>query len=132
MGQFHFSIRTPVKAVRGMGSAKSGTEHFWRQRVTAVALVPLTLAFIAIVICASMRANYEDVRALIGHPLTAIITLLFVVTGAIHGRIGMQVIIEDYVHHEGMKVAAVIANTLFSIAVAAAAAFAVLKISFGV
>ncbi|MFC0218001.1 succinate dehydrogenase, hydrophobic membrane anchor protein [Pseudochelatococcus lubricantis] len=131
MGQFDFSIRTPVKGVRGLGSAKSGTGHFWQQRLTAVALVPLVLAFIAIVICASGR-DYEAARALVGHPLTAIILLLFVVTGAIHGRLGLQVVIEDYVHHEGCKVAAVIANTLFTAAVAIAAIFAVLKISFGV
>ncbi|MFT0892130.1 succinate dehydrogenase, hydrophobic membrane anchor protein [Pseudochelatococcus sp. G4_1912] len=132
MGQFNFSIRTPVKEVRGLGSAKSGTGDFWRQRVTAVALVPLTLAFIAILICASTRTDYESARALIGHPVTAIILLLFIVVGMIHGRIGMQIIIEDYLHHEGTKVVAVIANTLFSAAIAVAAVFAVLKISFGV
>lgn len=131
MGQFHFSIRTPAKGVRGLGSARSGTEHFWLQRLTAVALVPLTFAFIAIVICASTR-DYEAAKALVAHPLTAILLLLFVVTGAVHGRLGAQVVIEDYVHHEGVKVAAIIANTLFTVAVAVAAVFAVLKISFGV
>lgn len=131
MGQFDFSIRTPTKGVRGLGSAKSGTGDFWRQRLTAVALVPLTFAFIAIVICASTR-DYEAARALIAHPLTAILLLLFVVAGTIHGKIGAQVVIEDYVHHEGMKVAVVIANILFTAAVAIAAVFAVLKISFGV
>lgn len=131
MGQFHFSIRTPVKGVRGLGSARSGTEHFWRQRLTAVALVPLALAFVAIVICASTR-DYEGARALVSHPLTAIILLLFIVTGAIHGKLGAQVVIEDYIHHEGLKVLAVIANILFAAVVAVAAVFAVLKISFGV
>lgn len=131
MSQFHFSIRTPAKGVRGLGSAKSGTGHFWHQRLTAVALVPLVLAFVAIVICA-IGKDYEAARAIIGHPLSAIIMLLFIITGAIHMRIGMQVIIEDYVHHEGLKVAVVILNTLFSIAVMVAAVFAVLKISFGV
>ncbi|MGV6872600.1 succinate dehydrogenase, hydrophobic membrane anchor protein [Pseudochelatococcus sp. B33] len=131
MGQFHFSIRTPVKAVRGLGSAKSGTEHFWRQRLTAIALVPLALAFVAIVICASTR-DYEAARTLVSHPLTAIVLLLFVVTGTIHAKIGAQVIIEDYIHHEGIKVLAVIANVLFTAVVAVAAVFAVLKISFGV
>ncbi len=131
MGQFHFSIRTPVKGVRGLGSARSGTEHFWRQRLTAVALVPLALAFVAIVICASTR-DYEGARALVSHPLTAILLLLFIVTGAIHGKLGAQVVIEDYIHHEGLKVLAVIANILFAAVVAVAAVFAVLKISFGV
>ncbi|MGI6244809.1 MAG: succinate dehydrogenase, hydrophobic membrane anchor protein [Pseudochelatococcus sp.] len=131
MGQFDFSIRTPVKGVRGLGSAKSGTGHFWQQRLTAVALVPLALAFIAIIICASGR-DYESARALVGHPLTAIILLLFILAATFHGRLGMQVVIEDYVHHEGLKVLAVIANTLFAGAVAIAAIFAVLKISFGV
>lgn len=131
MSRFHFSIRTPVKGVRGLGSAKSGTEHFWRQRLTAVALVPLAFAFIAIVICAATR-DYEGARALVSHPLTAILLLLFVVTGAVHGKLGVQVVIEDYIHHEGLKVAAVIANILFAAVVAVAAVFAVLKISFGV
>ncbi|MBB3809550.1 succinate dehydrogenase, hydrophobic membrane anchor protein [Pseudochelatococcus contaminans] len=131
MSQFHFSIRTPAKGVRGLGSAKSGTEHFWRQRVTAVAMVPLALAFVAIVICASTR-DYESARALIANPFVAILLLLFVVTGAVHGKLGVQIVIEDYIHHEGLKVAAVIANILFTVVVAVAAVFAVLKISFGV
>lgn len=124
------SLRTPLSRVRGLGSAKSGTEHFWLQRVTAVANVVLTVAFIAIVIALSGR-THQGAMVLLANPLVAILMLLFVLSGVVHMRLGMQVVIEDYVHHEGMKVAAVIANTFFALAVGAACAFSLLKIAFG-
>ena len=124
------SMRTPLGRVRGLGSAKSGTGHFWLQRVTAVANVILTVIFLGVVI-ALVGKPYPAALAILSHPLVAILMLLFVVSGAVHMRIGMQVIIEDYIHGEGAKIAAVMANTFFAIAVGAACAFAVLKLSFG-
>ena len=124
------SLRTPLARVRGLGSAKSGTGHFWLQRVTAVANLLLAIAFIAVVISLSGRP-YPEAMALLGRPVIAILMLLFVVSGAIHMRIGVQVVIEDYVHSEGLKILAVMANTFFAIAIGAACAFALLKISFG-
>ena len=124
------SMRTPLGRVRGLGSAKSGTGHFWLQRVTAVANLILTLVFLGVAI-ALVGKPYPAALAILSHPLVAILMLLFIVSGAVHMRIGMQVIIEDYIHGEGLKIAAVMANTFFAIAIGAACAFAVLKLSFG-
>ncbi|APF36250.1 succinate dehydrogenase, hydrophobic membrane anchor protein [Chelatococcus daeguensis] len=129
MASTKHSLRTPLGRVRGLGSARSGTSHFWHQRLTALANVPLALAFIAIVVCAA-GGGYDEALALVRSPLVALLLLLFILSATYHMRIGMQVIIEDYVHG-GAKVAAVIANTFFALLVAAAAVFAVLKISFG-
>lgn len=122
-------LRTPLARVRGLGSAKSGTEHFWLQRVTAVANVILTVIFLGVVI-SLVGKPYPAAIAILSHPLVAILMLLFIVSGAVHMRIGMQVIIEDYVHG-GLKIVSVMANTFFAIAVGAACVFAVLKLSFG-
>jgi succinate dehydrogenase membrane anchor subunit len=124
-------MRTPIARVRHFGSAKSGTEHFWRQRMTAVANIPLTIAFVVIVISLVGR-NQPFARQIIGSPLIAILMLLFIVSGTIHMRIGMQVIIEDYVHGPLAKHLLLMANTFFAIAVGLACAFAILKLSSGV
>jgi succinate dehydrogenase / fumarate reductase membrane anchor subunit len=123
-------LETPLKRVRGLGSARSGTEHFWRQRLTAVALVPLTLAFVVIVL-KTVGGDYDQVATTLSHPLPALLLLLFIVAGIMHMRIGMQVIIEDYVHTEGSKIALLVLNNFFSIALGLACALAVLKLSFG-
>src|SRR4029077_17812622 len=107
-------LSTPLARVRGLGSAKSGTEHFWRQRLTAVANVPLTIAFVLIVVSLLGR-NHAAVTQILGSPLAAVILLLFILSIAIHMRIGMQVIIEDYVHDEGRKLVLLMANTFFAI-----------------
>jgi succinate dehydrogenase / fumarate reductase membrane anchor subunit len=124
------SMRTPLGRVRGLGSAKSGTGHFWLQRVTAVANVVLTIVFLGVVI-SLVGKPYPAAMAVLSHPLVAILMLLFVVSGVVHMRLGMQVIIEDYVHGEGLKIAAVMANTFFAIAIGASCVFALLKLSFG-
>jgi succinate dehydrogenase / fumarate reductase, membrane anchor subunit len=124
-------IRTPLARVRGRGAAHSGTEHFWRQRLTAVANIPLTIAALIIMILLLGR-NQAAAAQILGSPLVAVIMLLFIVSITTHMRIGMQVIIEDYVHDERTKLALIMGNTFFCIAVALASAYGILKLSFGV
>ena len=124
-------MSTPLGRVRGLGSARSGTEHFWRQRLTAVANVPLTIAFVLIAV-ALLGRNHAAVVQVLGSPLVSVIMLLFVLSITTHMRIGMQVIIEDYVHDETRKLVLLMANTFFAIAVGLAAAFAILTLSFKV
>jgi len=125
------SIRTPIGRVRGLGSARSGTEHFWHQRLTAIANVFLVSAFVVILV-SLLGSSHARVHQILGSPFVVIVMLLMVGSVTYHMKIGMQVIIEDYVHDEAWKLAAIIANTFFAIAVAAACAYALLKISFGV
>jgi len=123
--------RTPLKKVRRLGSAKEGTSHFWQMRVTSVAGALLSVFFVALII-SLVGADYETVEATLAQPLIALGLLLFILTSAHHMWQGMQVIIEDYVHNDGMKVAILMLNTFFSAAVALAGVYAVLKLSFGV
>ena len=122
---------TSLRHVRGLGSARSGTDHFWRQRLTAAANVPLTIAFVVIVVSLLGR-NHAAAVQIIGSPVVAIIMLLFIVSVTIHMRIGMQVIIEDYVHQDLPKLLLLIGNTFFAVAIAFGCGYAVLKLSFGV
>ena len=124
-------IRTPLARVRGRGAARSGTGHFWRQRLTAVANIPLTIAAIIIIITLLGR-NQAAAAQILGSPLVAMIMLLFIISVTVHMRIGMQVIIEDYVHDESAKLTLIMANTFFAVAVALACAFGILKLAFGV
>jgi succinate dehydrogenase / fumarate reductase membrane anchor subunit len=124
------TMRTPLSKVRGLGSAKSGTGHFWHQRVTAIANVPLSIAFLWIVISLQGKSR-EAVLHSLSQPLVSILMLLFLGSGLFHMHIGMQVIIEDYVHG-GTKIMALLANTFFSVLIGVMCAFALLKISFGI
>ncbi|HXN43760.1 MAG TPA: succinate dehydrogenase, hydrophobic membrane anchor protein [Xanthobacteraceae bacterium] len=125
------SLRTPLGHVRGLGSARSGTKHFWHQRLTSLASVPLSIFFVVLVISLIGR-NHAAAVQILGSPPIAILMLLFILTITYHMQIGMQVIIEDYAHGEVSKLVLLIANTFFSIAIGLASAFAILKISFGV
>ena len=125
------SMRTPLARVRNLGSSQSGTTDFWRQRVTAVALVLLILPVIVVVMMLLGR-NHAGAAQILGSPLVAIILLLFIIASAWHMKIGMQVVIEDYVHGEMVKLAAIMANNFFSVAVALASIYAILKLSSGV
>ena len=131
MAGFNAKMATPLSRVRGMGSAHSGTGHFWRQRLTAVANVPLTVGFILIVI-GLLGRNHAAVVQILRSPLIAVIMLLFILSVTMHMRIGMQVIIEDYVHDESAKLTLIMANTFFCVAIALASAFAILTLSFKV
>jgi succinate dehydrogenase / fumarate reductase membrane anchor subunit len=124
------SMRTPLKKARGLGSAKEGADHFWLQRLTGVA--NLLLAIFAIGLAMTLAgADHATFKTTIAQPLVALPLLLFLVSAAIHMRLGMQVIIEDYVHDESAKIVLLMLNTFFAIAVAAASALSILKLSFG-
>ncbi len=123
------SLQTPRARVNRLGSAKSGTLHAWRLRLTAFALLPLTLAFVVIVVSLVGR-DHDSARALLGSTCPAILMVLFIGFGAWHMAIGMQAIIEDYVHSEHAKALALMANICFSTLMGVAAIFAVLRMSF--
>ena len=121
---------TPLRRVRHLGAAHDGTTHFWRQRLTAAANLPLVIAFV-ILIATLVGRPYTEVVAVLASPVVALILVLMVISISIHMRIGIQVIVEDYVHSERLKLAAIVANTFFAVAVAAVSIFAILKLAFG-
>jgi succinate dehydrogenase membrane anchor subunit len=125
------SMRTPLGRVRGLGSARSGTAHFWRQRVTAIANVPLVLGGVMLMISLTGR-SYPAVKQILASPLVAVLMLLFILSLTTHMKIGMQVVIEDYVHEEKQKLTLLILNTFYAVAIGLACAYAILKLSFGV
>ncbi|MGE5260655.1 MAG: succinate dehydrogenase, hydrophobic membrane anchor protein [Actinomycetota bacterium] len=123
-------MATPLKKVRGLGATHRGTDTFWRQRVTAIANIPLTI-FLILAIVSHIGSSYEEVGAYLAHPIVALVMLALIISAAIHLRIGLKEIIEDYVHAEGMKVAAIVLATFFAYGVGLAALFAIIKISLG-
>jgi succinate dehydrogenase / fumarate reductase membrane anchor subunit len=125
------SMRTPLSRVRSLGASHSGTSDFWRQRITGVAMVLLMVPVILVVMMLLGR-NHAGAAQILGSPLVAIVMLLFIVASAWHMKIGMQVVIEDYIHNEMAKLAAIMANNFFSVAVALASIYAILKLSSGV
>ena len=131
IGERPNEMRTPARRVRGLGSARSGTTMFWHQRVTSAAGVLLTIAFLVIVISLVGRSHAAVVQIL-GSPLVAVVMLLFIVNMLYHMWIGMQEILLDYVHEDKLKIMTLLGNTCFVFAVGFAAAFAILKLSFGV
>ncbi|MAU40901.1 MAG: succinate dehydrogenase, hydrophobic membrane anchor protein [Kordiimonas sp.] len=120
------SLQTPLGRVRGLGSAKSGTHHWWMQRVTAVALVPLALWFVASLVC-MVNADYQAAVDWLSNPLVALLMLLFVVTGLYHLKLGMQVIIEDYLHG-WMHVAGMMAMNFGIVILTLGSVLAILKV----
>ena len=123
-------MQTPLRKVRGLGSAKDGTGHFWRMRVTSVALVPLSLFVIGLLVSLS-SAGYDETRAVLANPIVTLLFGLFVVIGLDHMRGGMEEIIQDYVHGELLKVILLMLNLFFTVVLGAACVFALLKIAFG-
>jgi succinate dehydrogenase / fumarate reductase membrane anchor subunit len=125
------NLRTPLGRVRGLGSARTGTEEFWLQRMTAIAGIPLTIAGLSLVISLTGR-SYTAVKQIVGSPLVAVLMILFILANVIHMKIGIQVVIEDYVYGKNQKFTLLILNTFFAWAIGLACVFAILKISFGV
>lgn len=131
MGDNAQDFRTPMARVRGLGSAHSGTKHFWHQRLTAVAAIPLTIGFVVIMM-SLMGRNHAAAVQILGSPLVSIVMMLFVLTTIYHMWLGMQVVVEDYVHNELTKIALIMCNTFFCVAVGFVCAYALLKLNFGV
>lgn len=123
-------MRTPLGRVRGLGSAKSGTRHFWHQRLTAIANIPLTL-FLIWIVARLIGSSHAEATRLLSFQWVAIALLLALGSVLYHMRIGMQAVIEDYVHGESLKIACLMANTFFTLAVGVTAAIATLKLGFG-
>ena len=123
-------MATPLRRVRHLGAAHDGTSHFWRQRLTAAANLPLVIAFV-ILIATLVGRPHAEVVAVLASPFVALLLVLMVISTSIHMRIGVQVIVEDYVHGEGLKLTAIVANTFFTVVVAAVSIFAILKLAFG-
>lgn len=123
------SMRTAMAKVRFLGSARSGTRHAWRMRVTSLALLPLSIAFVWLVL-SLVGEDYITVRATLGSPFAAILLLLFIPTGVYHMMLGMQTIIEDYVHGEHARSWSLIANMFFCAAVGLACVYSILRLSF--
>ena len=122
--------KTPLGRVLGLGSAKSGTEHWWVQRVTAIAGIPLVIFLIAFILT-HVGASRAEMVASLSNPIVAILMALTVITLLWHMKLGVQVIIEDYIHTPGTKFAALLLNTFFTAAMGVAALYAILKMSFG-
>ncbi len=124
------SLRSPIGRVLGLGAAKEGFSHWWLQRVTSVALVLLGLWFV-FELLRMPTFQYEFAVAWIAMPLNAVLLLLLIGTLVYHSQLGVQVVVEDYVHHHGLKIATMMLLTFAHVAVAALAIFAVLRIAFG-
>lgn len=124
------SMRTPIGRVRGLGSAKSGLHHWWMQRVTAIAMIPLALWFVASMISLA-GAGYEETAAWLSSPFVSILMISLLVAAFYHAALGLQVVVEDYIHNEGAKLALLVAIKLLAVFLGFAAVFAVLKLAFG-
>ena len=123
-------LRTPLARARGLGSAKAGVHHWWVQRLTAIALIPLVVWF-AISLVMMSGAEYEVVRAWIGSPVVMVLLILTIAVGLHHAQLGMQVVIEDYVHSDGFKLALIVAVRFLAVLFGLAAVVAILSIGFG-
>jgi len=124
------SSKTPLGRARGLGSAKEGAAHWWAERLTAVALIPLTVWFAAGV-AANAGADHATVVAWLRSPASAVLMALFVAISFYHGQLAIQVVLDDYVHREPVKIAALIAVKLLALLFAATGVFAVLRVALG-
>lgn len=123
-------LRTPISLARGLGSAKEGVNHWWMQRVTAVALAPLALWFVASLLYV-VHADYDAMVAWVGRPVNTVLLALFLFTAFYHAMLGLQVVIEDYVHGEGAKIVSLLVMKFLLVLLGALSIIAVLRIAFG-
>jgi succinate dehydrogenase / fumarate reductase membrane anchor subunit len=123
-------LRSHLSRARGLGSAKSGVHHFWVQRLTAVALIPLVVWFAVSLVMLS-GADYSMVRAWMGSPFVMVLLILTIVIGLHHAQLGIQVVIEDYIHGDGAKLAMIVGVKFIAVFFGLAAAVAILRIGFG-
>jgi succinate dehydrogenase / fumarate reductase membrane anchor subunit len=124
------NLRSPLGRVRGLGSAKEGVAHWWAQRLTAVALVPLVIWFVASV-CAMTGADYAAVREWVASPVVSILLVLLTVAVFHHAQLGLQVVLEDYVHSEGLKIAGIVLVKFAAFALAVATILSIVRIALG-
>ncbi|MGK0296957.1 MAG: succinate dehydrogenase / fumarate reductase membrane anchor subunit [Gammaproteobacteria bacterium] len=124
------NLRSPLANVRGLGSAKEGTHHFWYQRVTAVVLVPLTIWIMTAIIMMT-ATDYDSVRTWIQSPFNALLLLFFIIALFFHAQLGVQVVIEDYIHSEWQKISCIILIKFLAILAGMASALAIIKIYLG-
>lgn len=124
------SMRTPMARVRGLGAAKEGVHHWWMQRLTAIALVPLTLWFV-VSVAGLAGMDHATAAAWIGSPPVTVLLVLLIAATLWHAQLGVQVVIEDYVHNEPVKLAALIAVKFAAVVLAVACIVAVLRLAFG-
>jgi succinate dehydrogenase / fumarate reductase membrane anchor subunit len=123
-------LRSPLNRARGLGSAKSGVHHFWVQRLTAVALIPLVVWF-AISLVTLSGADYGMARSWLSSPVVMVLLILTIVIGLHHAQLGIQVVIEDYVHNDGVKLALIVAVKFIAVFFGLAAIVASMRIGFG-
>jgi succinate dehydrogenase / fumarate reductase membrane anchor subunit len=124
------AYRTPIAKVRGLGAARSGLQHWKMQRLTAISNVLLVLWFMFSAMALS-GSGYEQVRAWLASPVTASLVVLLIISTFYHARLGLQVVVEDYVHHEGARIASLVAIALIVLALAVACIVAVLTVAVG-
>ena len=122
------SMKTPLAQARGLGAAKSGLSHWWHQRLTAIAMVGLVAWMCALVVMLA-GADFESAMRLLSHPLNAAILILFVGVGFWHSALGLQVVLEDYVAHEGIRLTMIIALRMVLILLGAISMLSLLKIA---
>jgi succinate dehydrogenase / fumarate reductase membrane anchor subunit len=124
------SMRTPLARAKGLGPAGHGAGHWWIHRMTAVSNIPLVIAFVIIVASLAGR-SYEEAILIVSHPLISILLILAVISVTNHMRLGMQIIIEDYVHDRGWKIMALIANNFYAAVIAVACLYGLIKVGLG-
>ena len=124
------TMRTPLARAKGLGAAGHGAEHWWLHRMTAVSNVPLIVAFV-IIVASLAGTTYQGAISIVSHPFVAIVLILAVISVTNHMRLGMQIIIEDYVHDKGWKIAALIANNFYAVVIAVACLFGIVKVGLG-